>query len=223
MNDCSNPPSHFFSSWCTGLSEQEDIHPEFTSPNPLALRVFCNHLTPTRNFTDPTPEYDYEAVCRDDEICVTQWDVPNPWLEGTDEADAAGDTLTDVAWCVSRLNFVKIAESQLTHKTTPDAVAAPYRATEDGSKRQKVSVEATLADPDGHTAVAQKMLIEAQAPGLVNGEQVWHTLIGGVNVCEHCSRLELKSVPPHTHRILVHTILPFAVPEALLYLSRFVT
>ena len=214
MDDCSNPPSHFFSSYCTGVDEP------ILSTNPLSVHVECNDLTATRDWTDPTPEYSYETFCRDDEICVTQEDVPNHWLEGTDEADMEGDTLVDVAWCVSKQNFVKIAKDPMDHMTKPDAVAAPYAPVADGSK---VSVEAILVGPRGRPVFADKMVVEAQATGLVNGEKVWHTLIGGANASSHCSRLSLTDVPLHTHRILIHTILPFAVPTALLYLSRHVT
>jgi len=216
MDDCSNPPSHFFSSYCKGVD-----YP-IQSRNPLSVQVNCNNLTPTRNWTDPTPDYNYETFCRDDEICVTQEDVHNPWLEDTEEAEMAGDTLVDVAWCVGRDQFVAIAQGQLEHTTKPDVFAAPYHSIDQGTRRDNVSVQATLVHTEGHSAFA-KILIEAQAPGLVSGQQVWHTLIGGANVCNHCSRLELKSVPSHTHRMLVHIILPFAVPNALLYLSRHVT
>lgn len=215
MDDCSNPPSHFFSSYCKGVD-----YP-IQSPDPLSVQVNCNNLTPTRNWTDPTPDYNYETSCRDDEICVTQEDVDNPWLEGTEEAEMAGDTLVDVAWCVGRDHFVAIAQSQLEHMTKPEAVAAPYKSIDKQSWGQNASVQATLVSTDGHSASA-KIMIEAQAPGLVSGQQVWRTLIGGANICNHCSRLELKSVPLHTHRILVHVILPFAIPNALLYLSRHV-
>lgn len=216
MDDCRNPPSHFFSSYCKGV----DV--PIQSSNPLSVQVNCDNLTPTRNWTDETPDYGYETFCRDDEICVTQEDVDNPWLEGTEEAETAGDTLVDVAWCVGRDQFVAIAQSQLEHMTKPDIVAAPYQPINKKSRGQNVSVQATLVSTEGHSAFA-KMLIEAQAPGLVSGQQVWHTLIGGANVCNHCSRLELKCVPLHTHRILVHIILPFAVPNALLHLSRHFT
>ncbi len=134
----------------------------------------------------------------------------------------AGDTLVDVAWCVGRDQFVAIAQSQLEHTPKPVTVAAPYISIDEQSWGQNASVQATLVNTEGHSAFA-KILIEAQAPGLVSGQQVWHTLIGGANVCNHCSRLELKNVPLHTHRMLVHIIWPFAVPKALLYLSRHVT
>ena len=126
----------------------------------------------------------------------------------------------DVAWCVSEQNFVKIVEDQVNHITKPDAVAAPYAPVADGSK---VSVEAMLVDPKGRPALAGNMVAEAQAPGLVNGEVVWRTLIGGANASSHCSRLSLIDVPLHTHRIFIHTISPFVFPTALLYLSRHAT
>lgn len=215
MDHCSIPPSYFFSSYCKGVD-----YP-IQSPDPLSVQVNCNNLTPTRNWTDPTPDYNYETSCRDDEICVTQEDVDNPWLEGTEEAEMAGDTLVDVAWCVGQDQFVTIAQSQLEHTTKPETVTTPYESIDEQSWEQNASVQATLVSTEGHPASA-KMMIEAQALGLVSGQLVWHTLIGGANICNHCSRLELKSVPLHTHRILIHIILPFAIPNALLYLSRLV-
>ena len=131
-----------------------------------------------------------------------------------------GNILVDVAWCVSRQNFVQIAQDQLKHAMNPGAVVAPYEAIAERKKRARAEVHAKLVDSEGRTALAKDILMEAQAPGLVNGEKVWHTLIGGVNKCSHCSRLDLDDVPAYTHRILVHVILSAALPEALLYLSR---
>ncbi|KAL8825371.1 MAG: hypothetical protein Q9191_004454 [Dirinaria sp. TL-2023a] len=232
MNNCNNPPSHFFSSWCAS-SGDPDIHPEHTSSNPLAVQVFCNDLTAERNFTDPSPEYDYTAFCRADEICITQEDVPNPWLEGTDEADAEGNTLTDLAWCVSQQNFVHIAQNQLSRpaeKTPPPppataVVVAPWKPAEFNNKRRRLSVEANLLNPDGtkREVLAREIRLEAQMQGLVSGEKVWHPMAGGGADCKLCSSLQLGTVPTHAQRIVVSTVLQGSVEEAWLYLTKLVT
>lgn len=215
IDDCSHPPSHFFSSYCQGVAEFDD---SIRSDNPLSVKVNCNDLSSTRNWQDLSLDYHYETFCEETEICVTQWDVPNPMLEAIYGADAAGNTLVDVAWCVSRENFVKIAQKQLGRTPKPDALAAPFTTKGSG---QKVHVEASLSDAEGHAARAENILIEAQAPGLVNGDQVWHTLIGGASLCNNCSRLDLNVVPPTTHRLFIHVTMPLEAPNALLYLSSF--
>ena len=106
--------------------------------------------------------------------------------------------------------------TQREEMAKPDAVATPYRLSGQG---HSTSVHTALVDAKGRSTFA-KLLIEAQAPGLVSRKQVWHTNIGGANVCDSCSRLALEVVPQHTHRILVQVILPVAVSNALLYLSR---
>ena len=188
------------------------------------MHVFCNDLTPTRNFTDPTPEYDYSTFCRADEICITQEDVPNPWLEGTDEAAAEGNTLTDLAWCVAQDNFVRIAQDQLSQMGKTVNIVAPWEPPAPYNPRKRVSAEASLINPDGKRGVlAQNMSLEAQMPVLVGGEIGWRTMIGGSANCGHCSSLQLGVVPQHSHRIVVKTMLEDAVPEALLYLTKLVT
>ena len=150
--------------------------------------------------------------CEPHEICVDGYGPPELW-----EFDSS------VAWCVSTLNFVKIAEKEIAHisKDVHD-IEGPSNLIEDITTGTKsMGIEAVLTAPDQVSSMyASAMQIKAQRYEKAFNTYLWHSLPNGTELCRGCTSLDLTPLPEGTKRIKVDIMMSGrgVISGGLLYL-----
>ena len=157
----------------------------------------------------------YDSVrgdCDQDEICVERQHM---------HAHNLGN-IASLAYCVSHLSFVKIAQVAVSHKTAPTGGVTQAIQSEPSLQ---YFISATLTSLDS-LSVINASTLEIH-PLAVNEDAffntpVWYQLPGGdASYCEDCSAVSIALVPPKTQRVHVDVSLQATTETALLYLTSF--
>ncbi|KAL9585659.1 MAG: hypothetical protein Q9212_001396 [Teloschistes hypoglaucus] len=154
----------------------------------------------------------YFRRCMPNEVCIQGIPKQNSLL-----LDGQFAPPTSKAYCVQADNFVRIAEDQLSHTTSPGIVSKKFSVPAD----QKVAVEAVLTGPEKTQSIfAAKLEISAQTSDTSNNVETWRSQVGGTSVCTHCARAWIAPVPSKTQRIVVKAVLEATAAGGLLFLTH---
>ncbi|KAL8943538.1 MAG: hypothetical protein Q9216_000996 [Gyalolechia sp. 2 TL-2023] len=171
-------------------------------------------VSPQAYVTKCTDGFDnswYFRQCASTEVCIQGIPKENP---PSPSGQQTPPTLK--AYCVALESFVKIAQSPVSHKTTPGRIGAKFTAPAGTT----MAVEAVLTGQNMSESIfAASLRMSAQTSDSSNNVQTFRSQAGGTAVCTDCARVLIAPVPARTQRVIIDVVLKTGTAGGLLFLS----
>ncbi|KAL8720674.1 MAG: hypothetical protein Q9225_002503 [Loekoesia sp. 1 TL-2023] len=153
----------------------------------------------------------YFRRCAQAEVCIQGIPKQNPPLPN---GQLVPPTLK--AYCVGVDRFIKIVQSQLSHKTVPGTIGTKFTAP----KGETMAVEAVMTGQNMSESIfAASLKMSAQTSDISYNVQTWRSLVGGTAACTDCARILIAPVPEKTQRVVIDIVLKAGAAGGLLFLS----